>query len=272
MTSLTEKEHFTASECADLWGVTVQDLLQHGAYGRLEIMVYLTLAEGILYVFRNGKGPREEIKRSSWIGFHILSPMVCRDLQVHSDEPCPVTSIEPEQSLKKDYDSSDILGIDLFQPIIETRKRKYQMVQYKDLWISFDEKQRFSTLVKNTEVTRKNSSTNNLLINRRKNHIPELHKIFWRAFISLKTQYKGNDPQYSETWNAVYYDCKLHLKDANPAKLKRRDYDTNEIIDFITMHDHPNPRIEWGTELDLGTYKLSSFKSLLTRLKSKPPF
>ena len=143
MTSLPEKEHYTASECADLWGVTVQDLLQHGAYGSLEIMVYLTLAEGILYVFRNGKGPREEIKRSSWGAFQILSPMVCRDLQVHPSEPCPVTSIEPDQSFKNKYDPSDILGIDLFQPIEENGERKYQMVTYRDLWISKEQKQKF---------------------------------------------------------------------------------------------------------------------------------
>ena len=86
-------------------------------------MVYLELTEGIMYVFRKGKSPREEIKRSVWGEFQILSPMVCRGLQVHPDKPCPVTSIEPDQSFKKKYDSDDMLGIDLFQPFIKNGER-----------------------------------------------------------------------------------------------------------------------------------------------------
>ena len=62
------------------------------------------------------------------------------------------------------------------------------------------------------------------------------------------------------------------LKDDDPRKILRRDFDENEIIDFITLNDHPHPRIEWSLELEQGTYKFSSFKSLLTRLKNKPPF
>ena len=83
MNPLPEKKHFTAKECADAWGISVQDLLQYGAYGKIELMVYLELTEGIMYVFRKGKSPREEIKRSVWGEFQILSPMVCRGLQVH---------------------------------------------------------------------------------------------------------------------------------------------------------------------------------------------
>ena len=61
MNPLPEKKHFTAKECADAWGLTVQDLLQYGAYGKIELMVYLELTEGTMYVFRKGKSPREEI-------------------------------------------------------------------------------------------------------------------------------------------------------------------------------------------------------------------
>ena len=68
MNPLPEKKHFTAKECADAWGLTVQDLLQYGAYGKIELMVYLELTEGTMYVFRKGKSPREEIKRSAWGG------------------------------------------------------------------------------------------------------------------------------------------------------------------------------------------------------------
>ena len=124
----------------------------------------------------------------------------------------------------------------------------------------------------NEKVVEKTPKSENFPNKRRKNHNPESHKFFWCAFLSLRNKQMGNTPEYSETWNEVYHDCKMNLKDDDLQKLSRRDYDTNEIIDFITLHDHPNPRIEWGTELDQGTYKLSSFKSLLTRLKNKPPF
>ena len=132
MNPLPEKKHFTAKECADAWGLTVQDLLQYGAYGKIELMVYLELTEGTMYVFRKGERLREEIKRSAWGDFQILSPMVCRDLQVNPDKLCPVTSIEPDQTIKKLYEDDDLLGIDLFQPIIKNGERRYQMIKYKE--------------------------------------------------------------------------------------------------------------------------------------------
>ena len=46
MNPLPEKKHFTAKECADAWGLTVQDLLQYGAYGKIELMVYLEIQKG----------------------------------------------------------------------------------------------------------------------------------------------------------------------------------------------------------------------------------
>ena len=174
MNPLPEKKHFTAKECADAWGISVQDLLQYGAYGKIELMVYLELTEGIMYVFRKGKSPREEIKRSVWGEFQILSPMVCRDLQVHPDKPCPVTSIEPDQSFKKKYDSDDMLGIDLFQPFIENGERSYQMVTYENLWISIEEKTRFENSL-NINIT-SNSFINNKRIDYRKS---SHHLIIW---------------------------------------------------------------------------------------------
>ena len=272
MNPLPEKKHFTAKECADAWGLTVQDLLQYGAYGKIELMVYLELTEGTMYVFRKGERLREEIKRSAWGDFQILSPMVCRDLQVNPDKLCPVTSIEPDQTIKKLYEDDDLLGIDLFQPIIKNGERRYQMIKYKDLWISSHEKQRFDLSVQKQLKEHQSNFLKKDFVKRRKNHCPELHKIFWRAFLSLKSKNLGNDPQYTETWNAVFYDCKMYLKDDDPRKILRRDFDENEIIDFITLNDHPHPRIEWSLELEQGTYKFSSFKSLLTRLKNKPPF
>ena len=50
MNPLPEKKHFTAKECADAWGLTVQDLLQYGAYGKIELMVYLELRRDNVYI------------------------------------------------------------------------------------------------------------------------------------------------------------------------------------------------------------------------------
>ena len=205
MNPLPEKKHYTAKECADAWGLSVQDLLQYGAYGKIELMVYLELTEGTMYVFRKGKSPREEIKRSAWGGFQILSPMVCRDLQVHPVKPCPVTSIAPDQSFKKKYDSDDILGIDLFQPFIENGERRYQMVTYENLWISSEEKTRFEILL-NSSIP-----SNSFINKKRRNYRKSSHHlIIWDIHEDLSNQL-NRQPTAREVWkeleqNHRYYD------------------------------------------------------------------
>ena len=221
MNPLPEKKHFTAKECADAWGISVQDLLQYGAYGKIELMVYLELTEGIMYVFRKGKSPREEIKRSVWCEFQILSPMVCRDLQVHPDKPCPVTSIEPDQSFKKKYDSDDMLGIDLFQPFIENGERSYQMVTYENLWISIEEKTRFENSL-NINIT-SNSFINNKRIDYRKS---SHHLIIWEIHKDLSNKF-NRQPTAREVWKEL--------------EQNHRFYDPDEI----TIGEITSEILEW---------------------------
>lgn len=186
MNPLPEKKHFTAKECADAWGLTVQDLLQYGAYGKIELMVYLELTEGTMYIFRKDERLREEIKRSAWGDFQILSPMVCRDLQVNPDKLCPVTSIEPDQTIKKLYEDDDLLGIDLFQPIIKNGERRYQMIKYKDLWISSHEKQRFDLLVQKQLKEHQSNFLKKDFVKRRKKSLSRASQNFLESIFIIE--------------------------------------------------------------------------------------
>ena len=221
MNPLPEKKHYTAKKCADAWGLSVQDLLEYGAYGKIELMVYLELTEGTMYVFRKGKSPREEIKRSAWGGFQILSPMVCRDLQVHPDKPCPVTSLEPDQTIKQHYEDDDILGIDLFQPIIENGERKYQMVTYENLWISSEEKTRFEILL-NSSIP-----SNSFINKKRRNYRKSSHHlIIWDIHEDLSNQL-NRQPTAREVWKEL--------------EQNHRFYDPDEI----TIGEITSEILEW---------------------------
>ena len=261
MNPLPEKKHFTAKECADAWGLTVQDLLQYGAYGKIELMVYLELTEGTMYVFRKGKSPREEIKRSAWGGFQILSPMVCRNLQVHPDKPCHVISIEPDQTTKKHYADDDILGIDLFRPFIENGERRYQMITYKDLWIRKEQKQKFEPKkLKQTSTLSKKSRIH-----------PELRYIFWRTFITLKKRNNGINPQYKHVWDAIHDELKDF--EENDDIYKAKALDPLELITQINKSNTPNAHLNWYSRADnkSGSYELISLPGLLRDLKKNPP-
>ena len=261
MKSLPSKEHFTAAECAELWGCTVQDLVQYGAYGELELMIYLLLTEGNLYIFRKGKGTRQVLERTVWVGFQTLSPMVCRDLQIHPDKPCPVTSIEPDQSIKNKYDPNNILGIDLFQPLVENGERKYQMVTYKDLWISKEQKQKFDTKkLRQPDVKSKKS----------KSHL-ELRQIFWRTYVALRQRNNDTAPEDKHVWDAIYDEYE-DFKDSEDLN-ERQIYDTNEIIAFIDKSNTPNAHLNWYVRADnkSGTYQLNSLPGFLRDQKKNPP-
>ena len=248
MNPLPEKKHYTAKKCADAWGLSVQDLLEYGAYGKIELMVYLELTEGTIYVIRKGKSPREEIKRSSWGGFQILSPMVCRDLQVHPDKPCPVTSIEPDQSFKKKYDSDDILGIDLFQPFIENGERRYQMVTYEKLLISIEEKTRFEILL-NISIP-----SNSFINNKRRDYRKSSHHlIIWKVHQHLLDML-GQKPTARNVW----YELERNTRYYDP---------NNKVIEEISTDE-----MEWYDTKDRKQiFKRSALDTLLSRMRNNPP-
>ena len=117
-------------------------------------------------------------------------------------------------------------------------------------------------------------SENNYRKNKKSN--PEIHKIFWRAFVHLSES--GFDPQYKQVWETVYNELRtenrLMEKKTIPPKRKFDPHDHIEVIDPVNV---PTPKLQWviaGSNSrisGLGTYSLSSLPPLLSKLKKNPP-
>ena len=126
-----------------------------------------------------------------------------------------VTSLEPDQTIKQHYEDDDILGIDLFQPIIENGERKYQMVTYENLWIFIEEKTRFEILL-NSSIP-----SNSFINKKRRNYRKSSHHlIIWDIHEDLSNKL-SRQPTAREVWKEL---------EQNP-----RFYDPDEMtIDEIT--------------------------------------
>ena len=108
---------------------------------------------------------------------------------------------------------------------------------------------------------------------------PELHNIFWRAFIHLRDNDKFSvEPQYKQVWETVYNELRAEdrLRDNKkiPSKRKLDPHDHIEVIDPVNV---PDPKLQWiisGSDSRIsnqGTYSLSSLPPLLSKLKKNPP-
>ena len=106
----------------------------------------------------------------------------------------------------------------------------------------------------------------------------ELHRIFWRAFTSLRDE-SGFDPKSKEVWQIIYDELKAEdqfrgKKEHQP----ERTYDPRDHIEVIDSVNMPSPKLQWimSAETDSriseqGTYSLISLPALLYKLKKKPP-
>ena len=104
---------------------------------------------------------------------------------------------------------------------------------------------------------------------------PELHKIFWRAFVFLRDE-DGLEPQYKQVWQVIYDD---YAKSTSQETLaEHRQFDPKDHIDTIDPVGLPQTtKLCWviatagGDVSDQGSYKLNSLPNLLNRLKNSPP-
>ena len=147
--------------------------------------------------------------------------MVCRDLQVHPDKPCPVTSIEPDQTIKQHYEDGEILGIDLFQPFIENSERRYQMVTYENLWISSEEKTRFKILL-NSSIP-----SNSFINKKRRNYRKSFHHLIIQDIHEDLSNKLNRQPTAREVWKEL--------------EQNHRFYDPDEI----TIGEITSEILEW---------------------------
>ena len=105
----------------------------------------------------------------------------------------------------------------------------------------------------------------------------ELHRIFWRAFTSLRDEH-GFEPKSKEVWEIIHDELKaedqLREKKESPPI---RTYDPHDHIEIIDSVHDPNPKLQWliaGSDSRIskqGTFSFSTLSSLLTRLKKNPP-
>ena len=104
---------------------------------------------------------------------------------------------------------------------------------------------------------------------------PELHEIFWRAFVFLRDE-DGSEPQYKRVWEVIYNDF---AKSKEQETLQEhRQFDPKEHIEDIDPVGVPqNTKLYWviatagGKISSQGDYALVSLPSLLNKLKSNPP-
>jgi len=119
----------------------------------------------------------------------------------------------------------------------------------------------------------------NISVTKQKRHKsnPELHKIFWRAFVHLRDNDEFSvEPQFKQVWEAIYDDFAKSKEQETLAEY--RQFDPKEHIENIDPADSSqNTKLYWiiatagGNVYSQGDYALVSLPSLLNKLKSNPP-
>ena len=125
------------------------------------------------------------------------------------------------------------------------------------------------------------SAKNNFQISEKNYHKnkksnPELHKIFWRAFVHLRDKDEFPvEPQYKQVWQAIYDD--VNNSDIEDSLTEHRKFDPKDIIEKIdSIGITKTTKLFWlfatagGETLSQGDYSLSSLPSLLNKLKKSP--
>jgi len=106
----------------------------------------------------------------------------------------------------------------------------------------------------------------------------ELHRIFWRAFTSLRDE-SGFDPKSKEVWQIIYDELKAEDQFRGKKGIRpERTYDPRDHIDVIDSVNMPSPKLQWIISAttdsrisEQGTYSLESLPALLSKLKKTPP-
>ena len=100
---------------------------------------------------------------------------------------------------------------------------------------------------------------------------PELRRIFWRTFTTLKWRNNGINPENKHVWDAIYDEYKDFK--ANEDLNERKIYDPNETIELMDHSSIKKAHLNWHVRADYesGTYKLISLPGLLRNQKKDPP-
>ena len=151
---LSEKQHYTLSECAQGCDCTEKDILQFASEGNINLQANLAYTEGDLYVINDSIDTPKELKPRSWKGYQTLTPNFCEKLLRNFDKEVSITSIvatqEEREEFNLDYndtveislDPSIIVSGDPLDPLGSNIQKDYQYITIKDVWISREEYER----------------------------------------------------------------------------------------------------------------------------------
>ena len=183
----------------------------------------------------------------------------------------------PEDELKKmliDLPPWRIYNVVPFSYVLE----KPQTFQFQIVPESIDENDLF--LLKPTDETLNQTTdeTEHQAIKKiGKQSNKELHRIFWRAFTSLRDEH-GFDPKSKEVWEIIHDEVREGELLMGDGKIPpKRTYDPHDHIERIDPIHAPDPQLHWviaGSDYNAGkqgSYGLGSLPSLLWRLKKNPP-
>ena len=183
----------------------------------------------------------------------------------------------PEDELKKmliDLPPWRIYNVVPFSYVLE----KPQTFQFQIVPESIDENDLF--LLKPTDETLNQTTdeTEHQAIKKiGKQSNKELHRIFWRAFTSLRDEH-GFEPESTEVWGIIHDEVRTEQMLKDDYKIPpKRTYDPHDHIETIDSIHAPDPQLHWivaGTGDNAGkqgSYGFGSLPSLLSRLKKKPP-
>jgi hypothetical protein len=255
---LSEKEHYTLSECAQEWDCSEQAILQLAKNGEIKLQANLKFTDGFLYVVKDSKGEWEELEQRTCVGFQTLSPIICEQLLHSHGKNIPITTIVATQEDRDEFNLNynDTVEIRLYRSMIVSgnpldplggTKKDYQYITTKDVWISREEYERLSPdnkddhghLDRNTdenfeeteeEFKKFDEKKIKNLKNKRYDELSQLLKD-----ILQKEGDKGEDISANAIWNVL----KKELKRNN------RKYDKKGILIKFDMSSTSSGKLYW---------------------------
>ena len=214
---LSEKQHYTLSECAQGCDCTEKDILQFASEGNINLQANLAYTEGDLYVINDSIDTSKELKLRSWKGYQTLTPNFCEKLLRNFDQEVSITSIVATQEERDEFnlnyndtveislDPSIIVSGDPLDPLGSNIQKDYQYITIKDVWISREEYERLrlenkddhGNLERNTDETIEANKEELVRINVSSNRRRKPHTAYIEHMLKLGIK------THKEVWDSL---------------------------------------------------------------------
>ena len=213
---LSEKQHYTLSECAQEWDCSEQAILQLAKNGEIKLQANLKFTDGFLYVVKDSKGEWEELEQRTCVGFQTLSPIICEQLLHSHGKNIPITTIVATQEDRDEFNLNynDTVEIRLYRSMIVSgnpldplggTKKDYQYITTKDVWISREEYERLrpenkddhGNLERNTDETIEANKEELVRINVSSNRRRKPHTAYIEHMLKLGKK------THKEVWDSL---------------------------------------------------------------------